>query len=241
MTAGWVGGAADAFWRLAGDPPDFPRDLGRSLALAMPVSCVLLDALAVAEVEAWLRDRRIAYRFEHGGEPERRLRGCLVAYSGHGLIFVDGTDDPAEQRFTVAHEIAHYLLDYHQPRETALARLGEEILPVLDGERLPTLHERIDSALAACPTRVFVHLLEPRGTNPVVAAAERRADLLAYELLAPAAALTQRRDPLKCNADDIAALLGDTFGLPPAEAATYARHWLHANRSLPASVPWLRR
>ena len=64
MPAGWVGGAADAFWRLVGEPPDFPRDLGRPLALALPVTRVVLDALAVAAVERWLRERKIPYRFE---------------------------------------------------------------------------------------------------------------------------------------------------------------------------------
>lgn len=236
MIAGWLS-AADDFWTLAGEPPPFPRDLGRSLAFALPVSQVLLDWLAVADVERWLEQRGIDYRF---GVLTRPLRGCLVAFRGRGLIFVDGTDSAADQRFTLAHEIAHYLLDYHTPRETAVRRLGDGILPVLDGERPPTQTERIDAALAAASTKPFVHLLERRHADAIVDAAERRADHLAYELLAPDATLAGIVGA-SATADEVAGLLSGTFGLPPGEAAAYARHWLRSRRPADSHLSWLRR
>ncbi|MFN8557423.1 MAG: ImmA/IrrE family metallo-endopeptidase [Dehalococcoidia bacterium] len=40
------------------------------------------------------------------------------------MIIVDSSDAPDEVRFTVAHEAAHFLLDYEQPRARAVAALG---------------------------------------------------------------------------------------------------------------------
>ncbi|HZQ09243.1 MAG TPA: ImmA/IrrE family metallo-endopeptidase [Anaerolineae bacterium] len=35
------------------------------------------------------------------------------------MIFLDGSDPANEQRITVAHEIAHFLVDYQMPRARA--------------------------------------------------------------------------------------------------------------------------
>ena len=236
MISGWLSAAADEFWLLAGGSAPFPRDLGRPLAYALPVSQVLLDRLAVAGIEKWLERRGIDYSFE---APSRPLRGCLVAVRGQGLIFLDGTDPAAEQRFTLAHEIAHYLLDYHGKREAAIRRLGEGIIPVLDGERPPTQTERIDAALAAAPMAFYVHLFDRRRADAVVDAAERRADLLAYELLAPDEELGARFGP-GTSETDVAEILTREFGFPQSEATAYARHWLRANRPAPSHLSWLR-
>lgn len=239
MNPGWLSAAAAEFWDLAGDPPPFPRDLSRALAYALPVSQVVLDRLAAAGVEDWLARRDIDYRFE---SPSRPLRGCLVAFRGRGLVFVDGTDSPAEQRFSLAHEIAHYLLDYHAPRETAIRRLGEGILPVLDGERPPTQAERIDAAITATATRFYVHLFARDRPDALVDTAERRADQLAHELLAPDAALAAAIGSVPgATAADVADVLTRTFGLPPDEADAYARRWLRPRRPAESHLSWLRR
>ena len=221
----WVSGATAAFWREAGAEEPFPRTLRGPIADALPVAIVLLPRLRLRGVDDWLRAQAISCVL---GVADRPLRACLVARRGQGLIFLDGADPPDEQRFSLAHELAHYLRDYWLPRGAAVARLGPPILAVLDGERAAGADERIDALVARIPLGYHVHLLarEPGGAaaNPTVARAERDADLLAYELLAPAEAALRdlSGDDPQTRRAAATARLREQFGLPTAQAAAYA-------------------
>lgn len=221
----WVTTAAKAFWREAGEPETFPRELRRPLAYALPVGLVLLPHLRLETVDDWLRRQRIGCALE---TTDRALRACLIARHGQGVIFLDGTDPPDEQRFSLAHELAHYLRDYWLPRREASARLGPAILDVFDGRRAAQRDERIDALVARIELGYHVHLLDrtPAGAaaDATVARAERAADLLAYELLAPAATVLRAlsdTDP-RARRATAARHLRDTFGLPAGQAAQYA-------------------
>jgi hypothetical protein len=236
VTAGRVQAAAEAFWTAAGSPPPFPRDLSLVLPLALPLGVVVLPALALARVEGWLARRGVPYRFPC---QDRRLRGCLLAHAGSGLVFVDGADGADQRRFTLAHEVAHFLLDYLRPRRDAVATLGDGILDVLDGRRAPTWAERADAVLGACPVGVYVHLLgRDGGRDPRAAAIEERADRLACELLAPAEDVGRRC--ASADEDGLTRSLRDDFGLPDPHASEYADRLLRAWRPAPSFVDWLR-
>lgn len=222
--------AADAFWTAAGGWPGARADLYRAVALVLPLDVVLLGRLRLAQVEAWLAARGVRYGFD---EPDRPLYGLLVVYRGAGFVFLDGSDGEAERRFTLAHEVAHFLLDYARPRRRAVDRLGAGVLDILDGVRPPTVAEEVAGVLAAVDVSPHVHLL-PRpsdiGTRQqTVARVEDRADALACELLAPAAAVYHQLK--KAGADGAyfpcvaaaQALLRDQYGLPDGAADTYAR------------------
>ena len=56
--------------------------------------------------------------------------------AGTAYCLVDANDPDNERRFTTAHELAHFLLDYAEPRRKAIEALGEGIVPVLDGVAL---------------------------------------------------------------------------------------------------------
>lgn len=220
----WVLSVAEAFWREAGASEPFPRALRGPIADALPVAIVLLPRLRLRGVDDWLLGQAIRCAL---GAVDRPLRACLVARRGQGLIFLDGTDPPDEQRFSLAHELAHYLRDYWLPRREAVARLGPPILAVLDGERPPGAEERIDALVARVPLGLHVHLLgrDPGGAaDPAVARAERDADLLACELLAPAEVVLRALPGDDPQARRAAATdrLRDQFGLPQAQAARYA-------------------
>ncbi len=226
MTPLWVSETADAFWKAAGGLEPFPRNLRIPIANALPLTVVLLPRLRVIAVDAWLRARAIACAT---ASIDRALRACLVARHGQGFIFVDGLDPEDEQRFSVAHELAHFLREYWQPRQDAIQRLGPSAREVLDGERPPTPEERIHGLLARVRLDFHVHLMErtPDGrfADATVGRAEHDADLLAFELLAPAcdvlaglAACTavERRARVRQR------LIG-VFGLPSGPAERYAR------------------
>src|SRR5207244_1995423 len=107
----WVAELTGAFWSEAGEEAPFPRNLCRPIARALPVAVVSLPRLRLGGVRAWLRDNGLA---DPCRETDRPLRACLAAQAGHGLIFVDGSDRHDEQRFSLAHELGHFLRHYRQ-------------------------------------------------------------------------------------------------------------------------------
>src|SRR5207237_10778233 len=100
---------------------------------------VKMPQLNTKVIGRWLERRRIVIPLPLD---QRDLLGSLIAYCGYGIIFVCGSDDPEEQRLTVAHEAAHFLVDYLHPRQQVIQALGEHMVEVLDGLRKATPSER---------------------------------------------------------------------------------------------------
>jgi len=213
----WVARLASRFWSEAVTPPPFPRDLAACLTWFPDISCSAIPDLTLSRAAMYLTTCGIPFSTS---EPERRLRGFLYAHGGAGIIFIDAADDMDEQRFSIAHELAHYLRDYLEPRRLAEKRLGPTILDVLDGKRQPTPDERLSAVLRGVTVGCHTHLLARDERGRPASAAERdaeiAADRLAFELLAPFDALGA--EPI--NVDD----LEMRFGLPAAAARTYAAH-----------------
>jgi hypothetical protein len=216
----WVCELAARFWASVPEPPPpFPRDLAAAL--------VWLDHLRHAEVRGLTTATAAAFLRRHGqacsfGGPDRPLRGCLGVDRGAGFILVEAADPPAERRFSLAHELAHFLRDYDEPRRKAAARLGPKVLEALDGRRPPTADERLAGILRSAAVGCHTHLLhrDDRGrpATPAEAEAEEAADRLAFELLAPFEAVAV---PAAGPAPLAARLVSD-FGLPDSRAADYA-------------------
>jgi hypothetical protein len=235
---------AEEFWLLVGQAPEYPCDIEEALCWALPLDIRLIPALRVRDAHAWAQQAGIVHRLP---EYNRRLRGCLLAYKNHGTILLDALDPVDERRFTLAHEAAHFLLDYHAPRQRALAALGESIRPVLDGQRPPTLKERLYAVLADAPLGVLSHLMERPDEGlpaPIVLDVEDRADRLALELLAPAQSLLDLlRHPSVPRTFDarlayLTTILVTKYGLPAPIAASYARFLLQLKGG-PGFRDWL--
>lgn len=235
----WVTELASEFWMLAGGAGPFPRDLRRAIPRAVVLSVKLLTGLSVPRVSAWLRDQGIS---SFAGERDRALCACLFARGGCGFIFLDADDDEAEQRFSLAHELAHYLRHYHEPRRRAVAKFGRQILDIFDGQRPPTPTERLHALLRNVRIGEHVHLMarddRRRIASPTIASAEFDADLLGCELLAPADVILHqtRRRTARASRLEAERQLQQTFGLPPSIGTWYAR-WLY----LPCDDPLLQR
>jgi hypothetical protein len=216
----------------------FPRDLMSDVVMQLPLSVEGLPSLSAHAVRKWLRERGVQHSVS---DADRALHGCLVARAGHGVVFLDADDEETERRFTLAHEIAHFILDHLLPRLRALKVFGDGILPVLDGTRPPTREEMLSAVLERVHLDVQVHLMS-RGPGGAVCAwgveeSEQRADSLALELLAPARRATARLQRLLGENEDVSALeeraaedLAEQYGLPRDVASSYVRLLLRNRR-----------
>jgi hypothetical protein len=211
----WATELAAEFWTAAGGPEPFPRRLRGPAGRAFVFTVIDRPGLGVGVVGDWLRRAGVACELNVRDRP---LRACLVAAGGAGFAFVDADDPEDERRFSLAHELAHFLRDYWQPRRAAQRRLGPAVVEVFDGLRPPRPEERLHGLLRGVRVGCHTHLLA-RDAGPAgaaVAAAERDADRLAYELLAPAS------EALARGTDALERRLGETFGLPAGHARQYA-------------------
>ncbi|QQS46482.1 MAG: ImmA/IrrE family metallo-endopeptidase [Acidobacteriota bacterium] len=233
------------FWRRCEEVEEFPRRLERAISLATPVCIVKLPRLKLVAVESWLARRGVSFQFNCRN---RAVRGCLIAFGGDGFIFVDGSDPEDEQRFTLAHELAHFLTDYLLAREKAIKKFGPAITEVFDGLRQPTVAERVHALLAGTHIGVYTKLLERNEASgdfdSSVWEIEDRADRIALALLAPpedVLAMTgTAASQFAERHSTMTALLGRHFGLPESIAATYGRSLLIACGRGPSWVETLR-
>ena len=180
---------------------------------------------------------------------DRSLRACLVSYGGRGLIFLDATDSENELRFSLAHEVSHFLLDYLLPRRRAIGHLGSGVTEVLDGKRQPTVGERVGAILADVPIGVHAHLMERTAAGTIgrapVLDVESRADRLALELLAPGAEVKRRVADLRGwesfqqTIADTVGVLVDAFGLPSQIADGYGQSLSRSWYGGPSFREWL--
>jgi hypothetical protein len=245
-TERWLEDEATAFWHAAGEPPPFPRDLETPVVWALPLLVQPLPGLRVDGVRAWLEQAAIPVGVPG---PNRPLHACLVACGGRGAVLLDADDPDDERRFSLAHEVAHFLIDYLALRRRVLDRLGPEAAEVLDGRRPPTLDERVGALLTGVKLGVHTHLLHRSHDGSIgcgrVMAAESRADRLALELLAPddaVRAALERHGP-SGHPDELAErtveLLVEVFGLPLAAATPYGRWLCQRWHGAPSVREWL--
>jgi hypothetical protein len=218
--------AVRRFWSRCEKPKGYPRELGALVPITLPLAVATISPLTLFSIEQWLSRRGAAFSF---GCRSRFVRGCLVAASGSGIIFVDTSDPEDERRFTIAHEAAHFL-DYLLARESAVARFGQQITEVLDGKRAPRPFERFGAIISHTSIRFFTDLMERDDLDVQekdgVWEVEDRADQIALALLAPSEDVLASTSPLaelfaeRCQ--QIKKTLRSTFGLPASIAAGYA-------------------
>src|ERR1043165_1279702 len=233
--------AVDRFWQQCGEFEPLPRILEKSVQLALPLAIVKLPQLKLHIIENWLARCGVSYSFNCRS---RAVRGCLIAYGGHGTCFVDGSDPADEQRFTIAHEIGHFISDYLIVRETAISKFGERITDVLDGLRSPTVTERVHAALISTSLVVYTNLMERDETgssaHPGVWKIEDRADRIALALLAPPEEVLEIADTSGDNFQQrhqtMMSVMCERFGLPVQIADAYAWSLLE---SMGRGPPWV--
>lgn len=222
---------AKHFWGELGEPKEYPCDIQRAISLTKNVFVVSIPGLTMDQIQQWFHLRSFHFSLPMFDLP---LHGFLITNCGTGFIFVNGADNEKERRYTLAHEIGHYILDYEQPRQTALRKMGTSILEVLDGLRMPTVEERLQGLVANQNLTSFTHLLDEECMSGMarlqVWGVETRADQLALELLAPARHVRQQLNRLNIPVQFteyklvLTGMLCDYYGLPTTMSESYAIH-----------------
>jgi hypothetical protein len=234
VAAGWLRHRADRFWSVIPNDTRQQLDLDTAIIWGAPLTVVALPELSPARARAWLLQRGV--RIAASGR-DRNLRGLLLAARGSGVVFLDAGLPSAARRFTLAHELGHFLLDYLDQRQRVLNE-APDLLDAVDGTRPPTAQERTRAILARVSIGLHTHLLDrdPQGEAAQdVEQAEDAASHFALELLAPwdltlqvVEPLTDRRQPFDEVLAVVTDALTDRFLLPTREAKTRARTALDA-------------
>jgi hypothetical protein len=223
LTRAAIRAAAETFWAAAGGRSAYgrPVQIDTAVVRTLPVAIRRVAALTTEHLGSILRRAGASAALPGAA---RALRGCLIADVGVGFILVDADDSEAEQRVTIAHELAHFLLHYLAVRQAALTGLGSHVVAVLDRTRSPTPAELFSSALRDLPLAPFRHAMARDGApaRGRIAAMEAEADDLAIELLAPWQLV---RTLSSLDPDTIAS----SFGLPPTIAARLASMATHSS------------
>ncbi|MXV14343.1 ImmA/IrrE family metallo-endopeptidase [Hufsiella ginkgonis] len=221
---------AKQFWSVTNLDKEPPYDLSGAISLMFPIDIVQLSQLSTDKIKQWLKQRNVQIDTEVNDRP---VHGFVIFYRGAGFIFSDGGDDERERRYTIAHEISHFILDYKIPREKIINKLGASISDVIDGIRPPTDEEIVKGIVHGLNVKPFTHLLEKKGDgsflNSDVYNSENAADELAIELIAPAsrvvADILQGNKPSSFGAfsDRCRLVLENRYKLPGLIANDYAR------------------
>lgn len=251
----WLDEAAASFWELAGGW-QAEADFESLVVLSLPLTIQRMPDLSLREASRWLTRQGCLTSQEQAelAAFERPLRACLVARGGaRNYILLDSLDPPSEQNFSLAHEVAHFLLDYMQSRRQVEQRLSLATLDVLDGQRPPSLVERVEALLQGLALAPYRHFMERSAQGDILSGpvreAESRTDRLALELLAPLEeSLTLVRHTLKAAQGVSYAkrlqlaefALVERFGLPPFLGRTYARRLVGAVGGQETFGEWLK-
>ncbi len=220
---------AEEFWKFSGlRKRTFPLDIESALSWSLPLFLLRVPNLWIHNIEHYLVQQQLPALL---GGADRPLHGCVVALRGKGLVMVDGTDTAPEIRFTIAHEVAHFILDYLAPRQRALVILGAGVDEVLDGYRAPTANERADALLANVSLGLYAHFMhrDESGFGDATALdSEDQADRLAFELVAPEDELWRalpkdfKDRTYRKRVETVRRLLIRRFGLPSEASCKYA-------------------
>lgn len=222
---------AAAFWEPIPERTSFPRDLERYLPLHYQASIETLSGLTVQRVHEWLSAIGFA---PTNPQKNRRLDGCIIAQKGHAILFIDDALSLDQRRMIVAHETAHYWIDYELPRRRMKMRFGDDSVKILDQERTAETVEILMATAAGAPIQAFYHyhFKDHKQETEV----EQRANTLACLLMAPRREVLARAKKCQMTREDESnwlKLLHQDFGMPENWARGYLPllHWDFRERS----------
>lgn len=177
---------AREFWATTKSEFRFNYDLINVVESTLNVQLIRMPQLCPIKINSWLNNQNIGIQIEDNGQ---NLHGALLIQNGTVLMFIDTTENTTWQRYTLAHQVSRFLLEYQMPRERAILSFGKEIAGVLKGKNDASVTELVQSAFNDVSNKTYTLLLEKKGdrvtTGEDPSLTDNPADFLALELLAP--------------------------------------------------------
>jgi Zn-dependent peptidase ImmA (M78 family) len=154
---------------------------------ALNLTCLEVPGLT-RDVAARLLAERGGLQDEDGGERQSPLAGFLYAVGEDGSIFVEESDPVVRRRFSVAHELGHYLLHFRP----LLARLSAEVgAPVEALDAFPQTESESEPDAQPEGQIVLPLIYDEAHSLPPLPQMEAEANRFAAELLMPAGLVMQ--------------------------------------------------
>lgn len=156
----------------------------RKLITGCPLTCVEIAGLTREIALAYFSDPEMA-RDQLGHEKGDPLSGFLYTSSRSGTIFVNRSDPVVRRRFSIAHELGHFLL--HLRPLFKLLRAEGTLIGISDAAPRQESESGDDEAMERLAGRAdLIGEIETAGLLPPSDEMERQADTFATELLMPA-------------------------------------------------------
>lgn len=204
----------------------YSLDLAKDLVDSLGIWVENLEHLSFPIVQEWHRKKDFCF---DGDYHDREIHGFLKVAGGAAVIFINASDSYAQRRFTLAHELAHFLIEQKWVSEWIRGSLGGAIEDKWSrGSDLDT-EDRLLGVLKGIPLKSQEHLLDSTGESVLkrerISLAEWHADLLAFELLAPMDRLLEEARSAGHEATTAKShdLLVSKYLFPQQEAKVYAR------------------
>ena len=156
----------------------------KKLITGCPLNCIEMTDLTREAAIAYFSDHERA-RDHFNSVNGETLSGFLYTSSRSGTIFINRSDPVVRRRFSIAHEIGHFLL-HLRPVLNALKTQGV-LVGISDAAPANELGVEADDSVERLAGRAdLIDDGEAAGMLPPLAEMERQADEFATELLMPA-------------------------------------------------------
>jgi Zn-dependent peptidase ImmA (M78 family) len=167
----------------------------RKLITGCPLNCVEIAGLTREAAIAYFSDPEAA-RDQFDRVDGDKLSGFLYTSSCSGTIFINRSDPVVRRRFSIAHELGHYVL--HLRPLFGILKAEGTLIGISDAASENESGEESDDATERLAGRAdLISEIETAGLLPPLEEMERQADTFATELLMPVP-LVQELFDLNC-------------------------------------------
>lgn len=197
-------------------------DFENIIPLQFPIVICIIPKLTTTSMSLWFEKNQLPVPKTLIKHNKKQIRGGIIAKGGGAVIFLDGVDDIHQRRYSLAHEAGHYFIEHFFPREDLIKRLGDSIIEVINGYRLPTPEERVQALLNHTSLMFYTHFFSYENNYSLK---ESSADSFAFEALAPHQCVLSLLPDLINQSSEIPRIvnvLENKFKLPNSIAELYA-------------------